>query len=294
MKKIIILIIPIIIFVFINISFVDNYTVDYRDTSVYYGRRSSNLDSKDYDYVNIGSSHGARGIIYPQNVNGINLAFSRQVLYYGIKLLESIDGKLSEDAVIIIPLDYGSFDGRYEGDISRYIPYIDYQLLKEDCSIEDYLVEKYFPLIGMNNMIDVVSATIENPYDLLYRTNDMDEWLEESRKTVEYHAEIANLSHEYLSILEDYLESQANNDRSIILINFPYHTTYNDNYNDLYPEILIDYYQVIEFLVEHYDVTYIDFSHWEFSDDIEYFYDDDHLNYNGAIKFTEELFSRIE
>lgn len=299
-KTLILLLSPIVIFVFLNIIISSNYNLNNEKVnSIYYSNTLQDFrGTLPLDYVNIGSSHGARAFIYPKNTISLNLGMPSQDLEYGLKLLESINERITDQTVIIIPLSYFSFTTKYIHNSSRYSNFLPFNKIY-GLTYQDYLHEKYFPLIGLKKLDTFISHGIlreyNTSYDSLHRTLDLVEWKKESEITTTGHLKVLNDGFdEYnLNLLINFIKSYENN--KIILINTPYHKIYNDTFDLNILKLNIHYYNHIELLKTFSNVSFLDYSKdSRFESYIEFFLDDDHLNYLGAELFTKILLSDLE
>lgn len=252
--------------------------------------------------VNLGSSHGFYDIKYPKNVNGYNLALDSQNLYYDWKILKQYKNNLEERAVVIIPISIFSFYRDKDlGDIDlneRYYNFLDYKDIYLGNKYKDFLIKKFYIFYNGKTIFTTLKFIIKSLINgkLEYRNNEwpskkltLEEKIKEADETTKRHMRRTEVHMEYI---RNILELCKENNLVSILITTPQSYLYNERIEDKqYKERIYD---KIEILKKEYDFVYLDYSHDKrFENNLELFYDDDHLNEKGAEYFTGILLNDI-
>lgn len=263
------------------------------------------------EIINVGSSHGFYGFKYPENINGVNLALPSQPFYYDYKILKKYLPQMSknERGIVLIPISIFSFyfvDNFSEFE-KQYYGILNYnEIYKKD--LKQYIFFKYFyfisrikgtckfVLMSMKNKKLNVNSEVKYPKDLLLK-----EKIIEAERTSERHLGLDKNSlqrkdpqkgiNELIRIIN--LTKEYN--LQPILITTPQSYLYNlkINENDYKEKI----YKNIKKISNHFKepLIYLDYSHdEEFTKNLEYFFDDDHLNEKGAKKFTKKLINDLD
>lgn len=252
--------------------------------------------------VNLGSSHGMYGFNY-ENEEGINLGIVSQPLYYDYEIFKKYSSCLQEGGTVIIPISIFTFykyNPNYLNIVNdNYRNILNYeQLYGEDLKV--YLSNKCFRFISKPTMIlkfiikSIKTKKIVNNSFVQYSKNQS---YEERKSNVEKRGlaflgvndERLTLNPNYnMKILLNLLDFIDKKGGKPILVTTPQTYLLNevitsDNYNERL-------YKNIEFLKEKYGkkIQYLDYSHDErFENNLDLFFDNDHLNKKGAKKFTK-------
>ena len=297
-KNIIISVILLIILGLLNIFWL-KYSNE--DSNMFY-----NFPKERLKIVNIGSSHGRYAIKYPKNTLSNNLALNGQKLYYDYKILEQYSKNFQDECIIIIPISIFSFyDGNEEEE--RYIPILKSENFLKTSRLE-YFMKKYFSVCGslknMRRNLEYLLHTILNlkitPKLEYPRNLSLEEKVNEAIKTSKEHLGIGTSTHIYpkeigIENLKKIILYIEENNFTPILVSTPQNYLYNEqvgekNYQErIYDNIL----EVEKQLGKKY--TYLDYSHDKrFEKNLDYFFDDDHLNERGAEYFTKILLDDIK
>jgi len=227
------------------------------------------------EYVNIGSSHGRDSLDYSNYNNSINLGFGSQRMYYGLKVLESVEPLLDSSSTVIIPVSIFSFCGSFDGPKQRYLGFLSREEI--DISLGEEILDKHFPFLGINKTESLI-------YD---QSDEVD--------FNNYGTEVANnhllMAHECGIVDETIIEKlnkfiERNIETRIVLLIPPYHKTYWD---EIVAEkvVLEAVYDVINKVLQEHPVDFIDYSvDSRFYNNKTYFRNSDHMNTIGALKFT--------
>lgn len=255
------------------------------------------------EIINLGSSHSLYGIKYPEKINGFNLAIASQPLYYDLKILEKYSSKLDENAIVIIPISIFTF---YQGNRVEKLNDNYYTFLKAN---QIYLGDKKKEFLQRNfslfyNGKDIISVvkflkkSLKNkkfePESLKYPKNlSFEEKVVEAEITSKRHlgltdSDFLQLPEISLKYLKQILELCKKKNLKAVLITTPQSYLYNEKITKVNYEKRI--YTHINKLREKFQFEYLDYSHDErFQNNLNLFFDDDHLNEKGAEIFTEIL-----
>lgn len=257
---------------------------------------------KELKVINLGSSHGQYGFKYPKDFKGYNLGVSSQPFYYDLMVLEKYKNNLSENSIVIIPVSIFSFYRGYEiGDLNdKYYSFLDYlQLYKGEKN--PYILKKYFPLlfngktilsVGKYFFTNIIKGDF-SPREVVYPRNlTLEEKIAEADKTSTRHMglddeKFTQSSEIGINQLKEILELCKNNNLKPILLSTPQSYLYNERVGERgYQERIYNNLKKINEVFGE-EIKYLDYSHDErFEKNLELFSDDDHLNENGAEKFT--------
>lgn len=253
---------------------------------------------------NFGSSHGMYGFDY-ENVEDrficYNFGQTSQFISYDYRILQNYIDNFDKGAVVFITISHFSLFGppdiTYENFASlnkRYYKFLDDDLIKEydaktdffvsyaPSLVSDDIVSLFKGLLGIrdssvwNEMTDAQAAA-EHAYSRY--SVFIKEKMDENGERLYNEEEIAAL-YNMIALCQD---------RGLvpILVTTPYLSEYNDSVRENDPEFYDDFYSLIGKVVSDTGVRYFDYSCDPcFIDDYSLFYNTDHLNRNGAQKFT--------
>lgn len=270
----------------------------------------------DIEVCNFGSSHGYYGFIYSDyddSVTTFNFATESQSLIYDDKLLNYYKSHLARGAVVFIPISYSSFIGKpenqREGFLSRNKRY--YTILPNSY-IVDYDAKtdffQNFPLLVDYGMVayyvfNSQSATEKSDdYPKVEQTADDIDLVADVEATYLRH-HVTNMpvvngelviSQERVDALYDMIYLCKEIGARPVLVTTPFLSEYNNEYLENDPYYLTKHREFINEICEETGVEYYDYSFDErFVNDHSLFMNGDHLNYNGAVKFTDILMEEV-
>jgi len=250
------------------------------------------------EIVNVGSSHGLYAFDWTEGkVNGFNFSLVSQDFYYDLKLLEKFSNRLVEDAIVIIPISYFSFDTDrkdkerdFQKMNGRY-----YSLLppKEiyGFSIQDFLKYRVLPILSAGEKLKAIISDY-TPKNNLTESNNVYEYSqlpEKGRERAQRH--LANINKKYfqenMNYLEELIEFAQYKGFRPILITTPTTEWYFGNFSD---EFLREFSSLINSIAAYYSIPYFDYSQDpSFRNKPELFLDTDHLNMSGRKVFTSRI-----
>lgn len=260
--------------------------------------------------VNVGSSHSKYGLYYElEDKRKMNLARSSQNFYYDLQLIKKYRNKIKEDALIIIPISIFSFYSHYRDEINQnYVQLLEWNEIQKMDKIKYFLTKNFSILYPTSNILKILenkkslkkNSKVE--LKIIYPKNlKLVEKEKESISTVQSHLGISdkersikNAEEDFINLI-NYIESK---NWKYVLITTPFSYLYNEN---------IEKYQKGAFKERIYDnikeveeklgkkFVYLDYSHdSRLENNLEYFFDDDHLNEKGAKYFTKILLEDLK
>ncbi len=259
---------------------------------------------------NFGSSHGEYGFNYDgvsDKFSCFNFALNSQTLMYDYRILQHYIDRIDEGGIVIIAASYFSFFGRPETEAksfislnNRYYKILPPELIKNYDIITDYIIN-YLPILTFDikkafNAIRGVKTVEE-----IQTAETLDDIKEVGKKRADYHFNgiksnengSIRFSNEKIDSLYKIIELCMNRKLIPILVTTPCLTEYSSHFkND--SEFMKAFHSVIDEVIRTTGIRYYDYSEDErFSHDRKLFRDTDHLNPNGALKFTNILVNDV-
>lgn len=265
---------------------------------------------EDIQILNLGNSHERMGIVYEKNTDlkGYNMALDSQPFEYDYYILDYYSDKLAEDAIVIIPISYFDYYYNYEeifmGDISVYNERY-YSILDKE-HIMNYEIDKdilYYkiPLLTAGKSMGYIFQDVQ--------------WKKQSGNSTKVQNIISEADYKYKSWTEEVMATTTGTREKCKKMNLKYlKKTIDYCYNNGYTPVLTtlpmteelisrfseefkkDFYNNCALVLGEYpELEYLDYSaDDQFSMNLNYFKDSDHLNIYGANEFSERLFSDLE
>lgn len=267
---------------------------------------------KNLKIINVGSSHTTSGIKYPDNVKNTsyNMGLQSQRFYYDFEILKKYYNRFDKNCIIIIPISIFSFYNSYDvRDISQnYIQFLNQEVIL-GINKKEYILGKYFsatqPMIKIFKVLKYTFTSLKNRnFEKKYIVYGKDFSFEEKKKaavdTVSKHLGVEDTRYRYdkkigIKQLKEILEFCEEKGFRPVLISTPQTYLYNEQIGEKnYEERIYDNIKEIENKMNK-KYLYLDYSHDKrFENNLEYFFDDDHLNEKGAEYFTEILLNDIK
>ena len=301
MKK---FLVKICIFIFILFAIILSLSwlyapIEYQD----YGTEKLRDVPERIQICNLGSSHGECSFYYDGISNKFscfNFGICGQTLMYDYRILQYYVDHINEGGIVFIVVSYFSFFGRPETESesfialnNRYYTILPSRLIKDYDFITDCIVN-YFPImtfkiITISNSIlgiggdmktadrfhDIKKAGEEKAAVHFGIIKDKDGTIMFSRERTEALHNIIALCREKKFIP--------------ILVTTPYLTEYSEPFKRD-SEFMKEFKSALKDVIVSENLKYYDYSEDErFSHDYTLFRDTDHLNRNGALKFTQIL-----
>lgn len=277
-----------------------------------YGTENFRKMPEHIDICNFGSSHGLNGFNYDgvsDKFSCFNFSLHSQSLMYDYRILQHYINHINEGGIVFIVISYFSFFGRPEGESktfismnNRYYKILPPSLIKNydiitDCII-NYLPVMTFDIKSAVNAILGIKTTEAQEVKTAERFDDIKE-VGEKRAT--YHFNIIRseendriiFSSEKTKALHDIIALCREKKLIPVLVTTPYLTEYSGQVKRD-SEFMNAFRSTLNEIIASEDVRYYDYSEDErFSHEYALFRDTDHLNQNGALKFTNILINDV-
>ncbi|MGL4867400.1 MAG: hypothetical protein ACRC34_03875 [Cetobacterium sp.] len=258
---------------------------------------------KNLKIINLGSSHGQYGFVYPKDVAGYNLGVSSQPFFYDEAILRKYKFNLKSGGIVLLPISIFSF---YMGnEISeyseRYYSFLDYSDIYNGNKTQQKLKNNFPLLYNGKSLIGVAKYFKSNIFKGNFNSLEfphpknltLEEKIVEADTTTARHLGLNdkkfNQSFEIAIIqLKNIINMCKKNNLTPILVTTPQTYLYNERIGkNNYEERIYSKIRKINELFEN-KLIYLDYSHDErFENNLDLFADDDHLNKKGAEIFTK-------
>lgn len=302
MKKLIMVFLTLSLFVALNIiiSTDQNYLVYLKETRY----KHDIFPSKDekFQFVGIGNSH-ARDSLDLNQIGGINLGLSAQSIELNFMMLKKYEDFFAENVTIIYELSHYSFFREYTSNKKNYVD-LGFSHKDLDMSIEDYILTKYFPITGFESIKNFFqSISNKNPQHFannLFDFKNEEELIENSQNYFESTyldvstlIDIEYIIYKNIEILIDTIQWANARNYKLVFYTSPFYKSLAENINN--DNEVFNFFESIVFrLIEDFEIEYLNLNYIEIiSSQFEYFRDANHLNYEGALIFTNYLISLI-
>lgn len=295
-KKSSLILLPIILFLVLNMLSRDIIFSNY----VYPSRYKHDLfpePHESFDYVVLGHSHARDSFDFNLvEKKGLNLALSAQNLYWNQKMLEKYETFFHEDTVVIIEVSYATFCQADRFGQIRYVP-LGFDHKEVGITFQDYLLEKYFPLIGFNSLELIFSSSEHRAI----RDSDFNSEEELIQNAIEYakrtsQSELCDstIYENNFDILNDIVKSQTSKGREVIIYSAPVHNivveVLNDNFDRLTLKRTLVHRLKNNYLIHFYEDYYVE----GISTNNLYFRNANHLNSAGVHAYMNHFFNNLE
>lgn len=253
--------------------------------------------------ASLGSSHSFYGINFYNDSKKINLGYPSQTLYYDYKILKKYSKNFTNKCIIIVPISIFSFYSNIDEDL-EYISILDRNEFKT-IGIGEWIVRRYFIVAtSIGRMGKTIFSFFKNSSDYLKieypRTLDLEDKLREAEITSKRHLGISkdskqNLLPQRLNELKKILKYSKEKGYNVILVTVPTSNLYNEKIGkENFKKRIYDNIEILKKDTRE-DIVYLDYSHdIRFEKKLDYFADDDHLNEEGAKKFTSILLNDLK
>ena len=259
------------------------------------------------DLLNLGNSHEMNGIKYEGNCTLIahNFATSSQPFYYDYQILKSVEDSINDNAVVIIPISLFDWYYNYAEIFSdeRYMYNRRYYSVLPASSMlyydfEDDVKYHYLPVltakdnlkyvledvdvpVGYNDNTTVnVNAVINNAY------RKYDSWFNDVMKFDE------SVKQDNIKWFKEIIDYCYESGYRLVVIYTPIPYSLTEKFSD---EFLKEFENItFEVLSDYPDLLYLDYSdNDEFTNNLTYYQDADHMNVYGANAFTQRLLTDL-
>ena len=261
---------------------------------------------------NLGSSHGQYGLCY-DNYSGLsafNFSLMAQSPDYDYRILQNYQDKLSDGAVVLMTVSYFSFYGipeeqesGFEDKNNRYYSVLRPKYIK-DYSLLSHISEGMFPVLSAYENIPKVllGKSVNTNLARWNRVVESGKLEQDVNDTYYRHIVLYRYDNEGNRILNEtnldaiysIIELCRQLGATPVLITTPYLKEYTDKIKEDAPDFYGDFYAVMDRLVADTGVEYYDYAFdGRFVYDRSLYMNCDHLNRNGAIKFTDIVMQEV-
>jgi hypothetical protein len=275
-------------------------------------KRNNNAIIKDVpetiEICNFGNSHGYCGFDYEDyedEYSCFNFSLPSQSLSYDYNILQNYKGNIESGAIVFICVSYNSLYGEpeteseaFQSKNQRYYKFLSPEYIKEYDKATDIYIN-YAPVLYLNS-VKIIKGII-GTNNFWFRTTTAEEAENYAEERYQEHVatnmdESGNMlvNQEELEALYDIISLCREIGARPILLTVPYLHEYYQCIEENAPQFFEEFYQEIEQVCENTGVEYFDYSRDErFADAYDLFLNIDHMNRDGARKFTGILFNDI-
>jgi hypothetical protein len=300
MKKLILVFLSLSLFIALNIIFSNNHYYLAYLKEIQYKHDIFPSEDEKFQFVGIGNSH-ARDSLHLNQVGGINLGLSAQSIELNFMMLKKYENFFAENVTIFYELSYSSFLSVYTSSKRIYLD-LGFSHTDLEISIEDYILSKYFPLIGIESTKFFLNYIYDkNPQhfaDVLFDFENEESLILNSQNyykstylNIKPLKEMENIISKNIDILVDTILWANSRSFKIIFYTAPHYKALAVELNNE-NEIIKSFNSIIRVLEENLEIHYINLNYIDdISSNFRYFRDANHLNNEGAIVFTNYLLS---
>ena len=252
---------------------------------------------------NFGSSHGLCGFNY-EDINDrscFNFALSAQSLSYDSRLLKYYQDKLAKDGTTYVVVSYFSLFGKNEIDTDsfasknlRYYRFLPSEYIKE-YDAKTQIFTKYLPVLsrGSGLINDFLNRNTDD--ENWQRTADLIDVSDDALRKYKEHVVADKLdatgeriyNQEEIEALYEIIRLCREKGVEPVLVTTPFLSEYTDTIAANDPEFFEEFRALVDQIVQDTGVRYYDYSRDErFIYDYSLFRDTDHMNKEGARRFT--------
>lgn len=282
----------------LNFHYIDTKSPDYLD-------KYENIKTE-IEIANVGSSHGLWGFCYEnleESYTCFNFAMESQSLSYDYRLLEQYIEHFRNGGTLFLTLSYFSFfwDEEKQPDFAakntRYYRVLKPEYIK-NYSIMDDICYHFVPVLGAQEgvlSILVRKSKVKNiGLENWERTaEELDVWKNAAAAVERHVTSNRNSAGELIrnpnevSALYNIINLCKSKNLHVVLITTPYLLEYNEQ---VPADCLQDFHAIIQEVQQETGVKYFNYANdIRFVNDYKLFMNSDHLNRNGAAKFTSIL-----
>ena len=266
--------------------------------------------------ANIGSSHGECDFLYDDmisdGITAFNFGLQAQTIEYDEKMLDNFVDKMAPNSYLIIPISYMTFffffysldEENFELKNKRYYSFMKYRNMI-GVTFQEYFKVKYLAFFKTDMRVQLA-----NYFEALFMGEKTESEVRESsdmlgmkQEDIAQNAAAAYERHvlnykdgDSYTFREDLIEKVYSiikkcheHDITPVMVTTPYSKAYNDCVE---PEFLDQFKAIIDKIADDTGTEYYDYACDDrFFDDYSLFFDTDHLNRKGALKFTDIVYS---
>lgn len=248
--------------------------------------------------INLGSSHGQYGFLYPDGEDAFNFGIESQPYYYDLKILKKYSDKLEPNSIVLIPVSIFSFyDVEWLDEFNeRYYGLLDFKDIYNGKK-EMYYLWNFSPLLYSGKKLLEIFQYLQQAIirkELFFKEstspNDLnfEGKVKEAQTTSKRHLSSTNLNFTYINEILEFCEEK--NFKAVMVV-MPQSYLYNDQIGEF------NYRERITSKIELLKIKpiFLDYSHdARFERHLNLFLDDDHLNRKGAKQFTTIILNDLK
>jgi len=286
-------------------------TLNFRYTNTNYWKNTVALERfknipENIQLANVGSSHGLRSFDYSDvPYRSFNFGLNSQRFLYDYAILKQYVNRFSRNAVLLIPISYFEITrikSNFKDQRARYYRFLNKENM-DYYSIQEKMLYTVVPVLTAGTTIkfiikDQPPSTQElrvakEPELTKYCINKHKSWTNDRMTDIETREE--GFAHNK-SLVSQMVEFCYAHDIQPVLVTTPITSVLNNIFWGKTPDFFGDFYRFTRELQEAYpSLPYFDYSHDpRFDNDFSLFRDGDHLNIDGAEKFTAIVISDLQ
>jgi len=250
--------------------------------------------------ANVGSSHGLNAFDYSYiPYRSFNFALSSQCFLYDYAILRQYTDWFSKNAILLIPISYFQITQvktDFQDQRARYYRFLDKKYM-DFYSIGEKILYGYFPVLTAGETLRFIinDQPLPNESKVMTEPELIKYSIEKHKLWTTGDAGEEGFSYNK-SMVSQIIEFCYAHDIKPALITTPITSVLNNIYNEKTPGFFDDFYRFTRELQEVYpSLPYFDYSHdSRFENDFSMFQDGDHLNKDGAEKFTSIVISDLQ
>lgn len=256
--------------------------------------------------ANVGSSHGLNSFDYSDvSYRGFNFGLSSQRFFYDYAIVKQYVDKFDKNAVLLIPISYfeiTQIKTDFKDQRARYYHFLDKENM-DFYSIQEKILFTRIPVLTAGQTFKFIIKDQPPPTRVLKVTKEPEltrhsinrhrGWTSNRKADIETREEA--FSHNK-SLVSQMVEFCYAHNIQPVLVTTPITSALNNIFWEKTPDFFDDFYRFTGELQEAYpSLPYLDYSHDpRFENDFSLFRDSDHLNIDGAKKFTAVVISDLQ
>jgi len=278
------------------------------DTSSGYVKRFKTLN-KNYDFINLGTSHGSDFIYSVYGINGKAFNWEANTIYYDLQDYKYLKPQLNKGAVIIIPLSYFSFgldenrtdkgeDNGFDNQFYHFLPVKNIHDYSAKKNIKVFIQEakkNYFGFFEQFSTVEKKKVEKGKDIDIEKAKAKKLKYLAYSSKiNVKHHKIIGTYADSEVNIgyLSNLIKDAIDSGYKPVLVTTPYYSAYNKGFGEQWLDE--HYYKNLLVVKEEFDIPYFNYStDNRFDSNPDLFRNSDHLNQKGRKYFSKIFFQDL-
>ena len=256
--------------------------------------------------ANVGSSHGVNSFDYDGiPYRAINFGLNAQRFFYDYAIIKQYINKFDKNAVLLIPVSYFQITmlkTDFRDQRARYYRFLDKENMDSN-SIKENMLYVLFPVLTAGTTMKFiikdqqpstpVLMVAKEPELTRHSISRYQSWTSDRRDDKETREEGFAYNKSSVSQIITFCYTH---DIQPILITTPITSVLNNILLEKTPDLFDDFYRFTRELQEIYpSLPYFDYSHDpRFENEFSLFRDSDHLNIDGARKFTTIVISDLQ